>query len=54
MPVIQDEKITQSEFGIIAQKKSITFEISYYQKNLLDIARQLIEHAFIDVSVFQP
>lgn len=54
MPVIQDEKVTQSEFGIIAQKKSITFEISYYQKNLLDIARQLIEHAFIDVSVFQP
>jgi hypothetical protein len=50
MPVIQDEKVTQSEFGIIAMKKSITFEISYYQKNLLDIARKLIEHAFIDVS----
>jgi hypothetical protein len=50
MPVIQDEKVTQSDFGIIAQKKSITFEISYYQKNILDIARQLIKHAFIDVS----
>jgi len=49
MPVIQDEKVTQSEFGIIAMKKSITFEVSYYQQNLLDIARQLIEHAFIEV-----
>jgi len=50
MPVIQDEKVTQSEFGILAQKKVITFEISYYQTNVRNIARQLIEHAFIDVS----
>jgi hypothetical protein len=50
MPVIQDEKVTQPEFGIIAMKKSITFEISYYQQNLLNIARKLIEHALIDVS----
>lgn len=50
MPVIQDEKVTQSEFGILAQKKVITFEISYYQQTVRDIARRLIEHAFIDVS----
>lgn len=50
MPVIQDEKVTQSEFGIIAQKKVITFEISYYQQAVRNIARKLIEHAFIDVS----
>lgn len=50
MPVMQDEKVTQSEFGILAQKKVITFEISYYQQNVRDIARKLIEHAFIDVS----
>lgn len=53
MPIIQDEKVTQSEFGIIAMKKSITFDVSYYQSRVQDIARQLILHAFIDVSVFQ-
>ena len=53
MPVIQDEKVTQSEFGIIAQKKVITFEISYYQANIKDIARKLIEHAFCEV-ILQP
>lgn len=51
MPVIQDEKVTQSEFGIIAMKKSITFDVSYYQTRVQDIARKYIESAFIDVSV---
>ena len=45
-PVIQDEKLTQSEMGIIAQKKSITFEISYYQTTVNNVARKLIESAF--------
>lgn len=51
MPVVQDEKVTQPELGVIAMKKTITFEVSYYQQNIKDIARQLIEHALISVSV---
>ena len=47
MPVVQDEKMTQSEFGIIAMKKTITFEISYYQQNIRDVAVQYIRSAFI-------
>lgn len=51
MPVIQDEKVTQPELGVIAMKKTITFEVSYYQQNIRNVARQLIEHALISVSV---
>ena len=51
MPVIQDEKLTQSEMGVIAQKKSITFEISYYQTTVNNIARQLIESALCTITV---
>lgn len=51
MPVIQDEKVSQSEFGIIAQKKVITFEISYYQENIRNFARKLIEHAFMEITL---
>jgi hypothetical protein len=51
MPVVQDEKVTQSEFGIIAQKKVITFEISYYQENIRNLARRLIEHAFMEITL---
>lgn len=50
MPIMQDEKVTQPEMGIIAQKKIITFEVSYYQNTVNDIARQLIEHAFISLT----
>ena len=50
MPVMQDEKMTQSELGIMAQKKTITFEVSYYQSTVNDIARQLIEHAFMEIT----
>jgi len=51
MPIIQDEKMTQPEFGIIAMKKTITFDVSYYQTTVNDIARKLIESAFINVTV---
>ncbi len=51
MPVVQDEKLTQAEMGIIAQKKSITFEISYYQTTVNNIARKLIESAFCTFEV---
>jgi len=51
MPVIQDEKETQPEFGIIAMKKSITFEVSYYQSTVNNIAQKAIESAFMSVTV---
>ena len=54
MPVMQDEKMTQSELGIMAQKKVITFEVSYYQTTVNDIARKLIEHAFMEITPFTP
>jgi hypothetical protein len=44
MPVIRDEKKKQVEINIIAQKKSIEFEISYYQPRIREVARQLILH----------
>lgn len=42
MPVIRDEKRTQAELTILAMKKSIEFEVNYYQTRARDVARQLI------------
>lgn len=42
MPVIRDEKRTQSETSTIAQKKSIEFEINYYQTRVNSVTRQFI------------
>jgi hypothetical protein len=42
MPIIRDEVRTQSELNVRGMKKSIEFEISYYQSVAQDIARQLI------------
>jgi len=42
MPVVRDEKRTQSETTTIAQKKSIEFDINYYQTRLNDETRQFI------------
>jgi len=46
-PVVQDEKRTQSEYNILAQKKTFTMKVSYYQTRVNDIARQLILSAKI-------
>ena len=51
MPVMQDEKATQTEFAILAQKKSITFKVSYYQNTVNDIALQLIKSAFVSFNI---
>ena len=40
--VIRDEKRTQVEASILAQKKILEFHVSYYQTTARDIARQLI------------
>lgn len=47
MPVIEDEKRTQPEFRILAQKKVVTFEVSYLQSVARDIARQIIKKAVV-------
>ncbi len=41
-PIMRDEKMLQDELSIIAQKKSIEYEVSYYQNSVRDIARQII------------
>lgn len=50
-PVPQDEKMTQSEMGIIAQKKIITFDINYYQSNAKSIAQQYINRAVVNYTI---
>ena len=47
MPIIRDEKRSQNELSVLAMKKSIEYEVSYYQSRVRDIAKQYIENAFI-------
>jgi len=54
MPIMQDEKVTQPEFGIIAMKKSITFKVSYYQNTVNDVALKLIKSVFVSYNPTQP
>lgn len=44
-PIMRDEKRTQAELGILAMKKSIEFEVSYYQNRVNETARKLLLHA---------
>jgi hypothetical protein len=41
-PVVRDEKRTQAELATIAMKKTVEFEVSYYQERINDVARQMI------------
>jgi len=45
MPTVQDEHRRQVELAALAIKKTITFEISYVQGRMRDIARQVIQTA---------
>ncbi len=45
IPTVRDDKRTQSELGIIAQKKVIDYEVSYLQHRMNDIGRQTIKKA---------
>jgi len=47
IPIIRDDKRPQVEFATLAQRKTIEFEVSYYQTAARNVARQLIEHALI-------
>ncbi len=51
MPVIKEEQRTQSELAMIANKKSIEFDINYYQTRANSIARQLILTAFCNATI---
>lgn len=53
-PIVRDSKATQAELNIISQKKTIEFEVSYYQKSVRHIARQYIKSAFIEEIFLQP
>jgi len=50
MPIIQDHKVTQPEYNVIAKKKEAIFEINYYQNRIQSISRQLILEAFCSVT----
>lgn len=45
VPVIRDDKRPQAELGVIAMKKTIDFQVSYFQSVARNIARQLIVSA---------
>jgi hypothetical protein len=51
---IRDEKMLQSELNIIAQKKSIEYQVSYYQGSVRDIAHQIIGQAIPTFEVVYP
>lgn len=42
LPIVRDEKRTQAELGILAMKKVIDFEVSYYQTRINNLARQAV------------
>lgn len=46
-PIVRDEKRPQPEFSVIAMKKTIEYEVSYYQVRIRDLARQLILSAIV-------
>lgn len=50
MPIIRDEKRTQVDIQVLAERKTITFEVSYYQARMQQIAMQLILSAGITIT----
>ena len=48
MPAVKDEKMTQPELGVIAQKKTVDFDVSYYQNVARNIARQVVKSAIVN------
>lgn len=50
-PVPRDEHQGQVELGVLAQKKTIEYEVNYLQATARDLARQLILSAFVTYTV---
>jgi hypothetical protein len=53
MPIVRDEKKPQVELAAIAMKKTIEFEVSYYQSTARTVARQIITQC-VPSFVLQP
>lgn len=51
MPIARDEKRTQAELAILAMKKTIEFEVSYFQAAAREIARQYLTDALTTFTV---
>ena len=51
IPVVQDERITQSELNIIAMRKTVKFKVNYYQQRMRNVARRLIKSAIPSIYV---
>lgn len=43
VPVVRDEKRTQAELGVLAQKKVLDFEVSYLQHRMNEVAKKVIK-----------
>lgn len=50
-PVVYDDKLNQVEIRVVAKKKTVDFDINYYQHTSSDIALQLIREAFIKLEI---
>lgn len=51
IPVIRNEKQPQVEFNAIAQRSAIDYEVSYYQEQARNLARQLIKIVFVHYQI---
>lgn len=51
MPIISDSKVNQVELNALAKKKTVDFDINYYQGTTRDISRQLIKEAIFNYEV---
>jgi hypothetical protein len=51
MPVMVDEKRTQAELFVVAMKKTIEFEVNYYQSRSQELARQLIKSCIASIAL---
>ena len=51
MPTVVDEKKTQAEMSVIAMKKSITYEITYNQTRMRDVAQAFIKKVIPQFSI---
>ena len=51
MPIVRDEKDTQTDFAILAQRKVIDFDVSYYQARMQQVAQELITAATFFMTV---
>jgi hypothetical protein len=51
IPVVQDDKKTQAELGVIAMKKTVTFEVSYLQHRINTVGNQIIRSSIVAISI---